>query len=141
MVYLQAVSIYNMDNFYIKTHFLVLNFSEFEDSSPRDSRSDLRKPPSHPSVPKRRRKQSKDGETKPSLETKKTKKEKVEGRKGFRKGSGGGKGVGGGGGGGKMGSIQCLLNAATLLDEEKEGGRAVGSASSWKELWCADNRC
>ena len=108
--------------------------------SPRDNRSDHRKPLPHPLGNKRRRKQSKDGESKPpSAETKKTKKEKVEGRKGFRKGTGG-KGVGGGGQGGKMGSIQCLLNAATLLDEEKEGGRGVGDASSWKELWSANNR-
>ncbi|CAI8008216.1 Inactive histone-lysine N-methyltransferase 2E, partial [Geodia barretti] len=55
---------------------------DVDDMSPRDNRSDHRKPLPHPLGNKRRRKQSKDGESKPpSAETKKTKKEKVEGRK------------------------------------------------------------
>ena len=37
-----------------------------------------------------------------------------------------------------MGSIQSLLNAATLLEREKEGGK--GESVSWRELWSADNR-
>ena len=87
---------------------------------------------------KRRRKLSKDGDGKPpSSEAKRTR--KGEGQRGFKKGAGG-KGVPGGG---RIGSIQCLINAATLLEEEREGGRTVGtsaSSASWKELWSADNR-
>lgn len=110
-----------------------------------DSRVDHRKLPPHPSMTKRRRKQSKDSDSKPSSEIKKTKKEKGEGRRGYRKGSsssvGGVRGGErqGGGGGGKIGSIQCLLNAATLIEAEREGGRQVPT-NTWKGLWSADNR-
>ena len=92
---------------------------------------------------KRRRKQSKEGDSGPPSEVKKTKKEKGEGRRGYRKSSGG-PGVKGGLGGqasGKMGSIQSLLNAATLLEGERDGGKGLVTGSSWKELWNADSRC
>ena len=98
-----------------------------------ESRNDHQKHSPHPSAAKRRRKQSKDSESKPS-EVKKTKKEKMESRKGYRKP--GGKTTLTVQGGGKMGSIQSLLNAATLLEGEVEGGKGggAGGGGGWREI-------
>ena len=85
---------------------------------------------------KRRRKQSRDGSSKPSSEGKKGKREKGESRRGHKRGSRQSCPE-------KIGSIQSLITAATLLEGEREGvgGGKGGGHSLWKELWSADNRC